>query len=541
MLSAANLLPLKFAPISLEYVNDKFVQFFPQITNWRNETSSEESTFTFETTPYTPLNDRLGGSVKQDSRAVMLVKADKPLYLRGSVKNTYSSHNWYSTNKNFDLLDSSGHIPTTENHNITNERVSIEVYPINIKTTTVFSPFRSIEIVIDAKKVKYNSDFEMFIDRSFFQPLPDHYQITSEIPVIKEGLPGYLHDPEDFRDYLQLPETLPKRVKNLAHEISSLHKNDYHKMKALEHYLRKNYTYSLSVSTPPVDRDFVDFFLFDEKSGYCTYYATSLAVMGRSIGIPTRYVEGFILPSYRNADGLYEVTANNAHAWVEAYFNDLGWITFEPTPAYPSQYHEYQPTESISDEQPYQIATGVSDRELPGGYLQFKDRLLEDGYQTQDIHDENRFVVNKENNQRLWPITAAIIGLALLLRILYCRQRNKKVFVVSGQKEKAAVYYHCILHLFSYMKPLNPKSCTPSEALHYIIDVLPLDEYDDYLIMVFEKALYSEEWISEEDDRLMAYFLQDMENVVKSKLGHIRFFTAKYFHGNLYPINIRAI
>lgn len=93
-----------------------------------------------------------------------------------------------------------------------------------------------------------------------------------------------------------LSENTPERVINLAKAITADCSNDYEKVIAIEEYLKNNYEYTLSPSRVPEGKDFVDWFLFEDKRGYCTYYATSMAVMLRSVGIPARYVEGFVMP-----------------------------------------------------------------------------------------------------------------------------------------------------------------------------------------------------------------------------------------------------
>lgn len=141
------------------------------------------------------------------------------------------------------------------------------------------------------------------------------------------------------RNYTQLPDALPDRVKKLAEEITAGYDTKYDKLKAIEAYLSQ-YEYSLSPGKIPEDMDFIDYFLFENKKGYCTSYATAMAVMGRCIGIPTRYMEGFVA-KFENRDkkGMYPVKNSQAHAWAEAYFEGVGWIPFEATaPYYSTRY-----------------------------------------------------------------------------------------------------------------------------------------------------------------------------------------------------------
>ncbi len=134
--------------------------------------------------------------------------------------------------------------------------------------------------------------------------------------------------------YLQLPPTLPQRVKELAFELTREYDNVYDKAVALEKYLRQ-ITYNEDIEAPPPDRDGVDYFLFDSQEGYCDYYASAMAVMARAVGIPARIAVGYAGGEYdRELDG-YLVRRSNAHAWVEVYFPDYGWIEFEPTAGEP--------------------------------------------------------------------------------------------------------------------------------------------------------------------------------------------------------------
>jgi transglutaminase-like putative cysteine protease len=132
--------------------------------------------------------------------------------------------------------------------------------------------------------------------------------------------------------YLQLPSSVPARVKDLAIQITATKVTPYDKAEAVETYLRNTYKYSTVVKSAPPGRDPVDYFLFDLKADFCEYFASSMAVLLREVGVPARVVEGFTSGSL-DASNRYAVRELNAHAWVEAYFPGYGWIEFEPTPS----------------------------------------------------------------------------------------------------------------------------------------------------------------------------------------------------------------
>lgn len=135
--------------------------------------------------------------------------------------------------------------------------------------------------------------------------------------------------------YLQLPSTIPQRVKDLATSLTKDARNDYDKAKAIETYLR-TLKYNENTDFTPPDRDVVDYFLFDSKQGYCIHFATAFDVMMRSIGVPSRFVTGFIGGEYDQTTSSYIVRGTAAHAWPQVYFAGAGWVNFEPTPAYSS-------------------------------------------------------------------------------------------------------------------------------------------------------------------------------------------------------------
>jgi protein-glutamine gamma-glutamyltransferase len=120
------------------------------------------------------------------------------------------------------------------------------------------------------------------------------------------------------------------RIRDLAVTITAGIPDYYGKAKAIETYLRANYLYSLKPGIA-ADGDQLAHFLFEAKKGYCSYFAFAMALLCRSVGIPARVAVGFAVDPRMEVLNFYEVRAFQAHAWVEVYFGDLGWITFDPT------------------------------------------------------------------------------------------------------------------------------------------------------------------------------------------------------------------
>ena len=136
--------------------------------------------------------------------------------------------------------------------------------------------------------------------------------------------------PGDMDEYLKLP-ALDTRISSLAQEITARAPSNYDKAVALERYLSTHFGYTLELARS-LPQDPLANFLFERKKGHCEYFASSMAVMLRSLRIPSRIVTGFRGGEFNDLTGQYVVRASDAHSWVEAYFPGSGWISFDPTP-----------------------------------------------------------------------------------------------------------------------------------------------------------------------------------------------------------------
>ena len=162
----------------------------------------------------------------------------------------------------------------------------------------------------------------------------DQYEVTSRISLVDATslrnastiYPAWVSE-----TYLPLPDTITPETIALAEDITAVYDNNFDKAVAIRDYLRANITYNDQIEATPDGIEPVHYTLFVRQEAYCTYYASAMAVMLRSQGIPARIASGFSQGTYDEESSSYRVNASNAHTWVEAYFPDYGWIQFEPT------------------------------------------------------------------------------------------------------------------------------------------------------------------------------------------------------------------
>lgn len=160
----------------------------------------------------------------------------------------------------------------------------------------------------------------------------DERGVAYKIHLDPEGEPSFRAlGAGDARRYLALPPGLSPEVAELAREWTAGATDELSKAKAIETRLRKDYEYDLN-SPSTRAKDPLEDFLFDSKRGHCEFYSTAMAVMLRTVGVPSRNVTGFVGGTYNRFGKFYVVRQGDAHSWVEAFVPERGWTTFDPTP-----------------------------------------------------------------------------------------------------------------------------------------------------------------------------------------------------------------
>lgn len=337
--------------------------------------------FTLGTYGYYPMgNNQLGGEAEPSEYPVMMVKTDERLLMRAVVKDQYTGRSFTDTSSAKRYLYINPRWQTQRRlvfmENLPSEAIrkashmldqkAISVQMQNSAASTVFTPLYLRSLRMENDMVPYfNDSSELFITRDLAQG--DRYTVYT--PVIEGGQNGLaalvdasLKSDAQYQDilaaYTQLPSHLEQKVFSDAADIVRGETTPYGKAMAIMRHLQKYYRYTLTPDTPPANQDFVTYFLYVGREGYCTYYASAMTVLCRMAGLPARYVEGFLaLPA---GDGFAYVTGKDAHAWTEVYFEGFGWVPFDPTPSEqgnsttpPENETEPDPTPSPSpDDQP---------------------------------------------------------------------------------------------------------------------------------------------------------------------------------------------
>ncbi|MGA8142623.1 MAG: transglutaminaseTgpA domain-containing protein [Candidatus Acidiferrales bacterium] len=294
------------------------------------------------------------GNIKKNPAVVMRIKVEgdpsraSEVHWRGIAFTDFDGRRWFTPN----------HDPAVVSANGDGVYMLMSAMPVRgeyypLRYTVLLEPIATDALFVAPRVVDVRGRFANEMERpdgvkrpgflvydktgSLSNPLHNEtkvsYQADSLLPAVP---PAELRKaPAEYSEiakqmYLQLP-ALDPRIAKLAAQITAGAQNPYDKAARIEAYLRTKYGYSLDLKDPH-GKDPLSYFLFDRKAGHCEYFASAMTILARTQGIPARYVTGFLPGEYNDVGGDYIIRASDAHAWVEVYFPDYGWITFDPTP-----------------------------------------------------------------------------------------------------------------------------------------------------------------------------------------------------------------
>ncbi len=426
-----------------------------------------------------------GGKVVKNSGVALKISGldkEETVYLMGSVSNVYTGSRWNKEQEENGLGKEEYFLEYTELYNalarqkletLENnqflEKNTIRIKYNNIKTKTFFYPlstskyeftYSNKELALDAPSVTFRKAYGKGISystnyyqmnlqgKAFIQMLQsadafsyeNKYELNPESAawlqknvLFSDGSTDLQKDQKNYEmlkkyakrmksQYSALPAELPERVRKLAQKITKNYTTKYDKLKAIEAFLL-NYTYTLTPGEVPENEDFTDYFLFESRKGYCTSFATAMAVLSRCIGVPSRYVEGFVARyGDRDEDGYCSVKNSQAHAWAEAYLEGIGWIPFEATPTfYDVRYNEWKEYNGAAN-------SVVNNTDLTHMYEDYAHQQIVLDQQDEDIavseNKDSRMKILKEvliYTAALLVVVSAILGYYF---IMVCRYRN---------------------------------------------------------------------------------------------------------------------
>lgn len=476
----------------------------------------------------------LGGPINIDDREAFKLEykgnAKNEIYLKGSVKDKYTGISWVP---NYRLIEKGNMMDASYLDNFVgaNEE-TMTIHPDYITTTTLFNPYYSKVV-----NIKYNSDNKSYVDKvngAFYaeKPIKTEYTINFYSNSIYDkafdsSLNGsnyveinQLLNNGDLSNYLQLPDTITQRTVDLVYDIVKGTSSNYEKAYRLKAYLTQNYTYSLDVPNVPEGKDFVDYFLFEEKKGYCVYFATAMTVMCRIAGIPARYVEGFKVSKDKENNGMYKVTNEDAHAWTEIYlsfngsnYNAARVLPFTKIDTVPTAY-QYRHAKEVQNN-----GEGNS-----GGLNGSKSSLDNDSKgNTKKVDLEKNSSEDKNKAYYLYlkilsPILLLLIYIIIRICLVFIKRRK-----IIRSDSLIPLYDYCKLRL-NRINIIKSKNETDLEYAENVPDYELSKKMVELVKLIYREFYAEEKGLSYDRVQMINY----IECIIKSNQGNMKYLIKRY-------------
>jgi transglutaminase-like putative cysteine protease len=280
------------------------------------------------------------GPLTPGTGTVMYVTAETPEMWRQRAYDKYTGHGWSVENDgkpSTNIMLDKGAVSFRNTSPAVPERLLRQTFRLAIAFDQGFpAASEPMQVAFNSTEGFNQLTVDRFgclvsVDNNRSLPVGTTYSIVSRITRPTDTPTGARLVGTERDRYLQLPFE-SRELRNLVDSIVPRNTDPLRKVSALMGYLHPpEFTYTLDAPAVPEGEDAAQYFLFTSKQGYCDLFATSFALMCRATGLPSRFVVGYA-EGKMNDSGEYEVTAAEAHAWVEVFIDGRGWMTFDPTP-----------------------------------------------------------------------------------------------------------------------------------------------------------------------------------------------------------------
>ncbi|WP_339907104.1 transglutaminaseTgpA domain-containing protein [Symmachiella dynata] len=270
-----------------------------------------------------------------DARIALRVYAEEsPGYFRGAAFDHYRNPAWVANRGQSDVprvssLPAGLSTPPGEYESFltpgagSEEWMQYEVWPAASQTPAVFSPLGTALLQAPISQVSRNAD-DVFHSPDLLQGIPYHVATPQQNPLIRLS-------PSDRTRLTRIPNQFDPRVGILAKQIGGDSQTTAEKITAVKSYFLTNYKYQVGI-TIPAGVEPLSYFLLEKPDAHCEYFASGTVILLRYLGVPCRYVTGFVVSEKNVVGGFWVARNRHAHAWVEAYDEQQGWVIVESTP-----------------------------------------------------------------------------------------------------------------------------------------------------------------------------------------------------------------
>lgn len=280
----------------------------------------------------------LGESLRRPENRVVITYRGRPAYLRLAALDDFTGDQWrprvLKVDRDRNDVEDGLAVPPGLSPEVARIQRQYRIKVLNLKQTWLPLPYPARRVRdVDGTWLYDRETFNVFGENT--STLGLEYSATAwELQPTADQLRAAAGQPSGQERNLRLPAGLPASIAVRAQSVVAGEPTPYDQALALQNWLRSD-AFSYTTELPAGDGTGSSAILtfLQTGQGYCVQFASTMAVMARTLGIPARVAVGFTAGTPTGPDGLREVTLHDAHAWPELYFDNIGWVAFEPTPA----------------------------------------------------------------------------------------------------------------------------------------------------------------------------------------------------------------
>ncbi|BBF41651.1 transglutaminase-like enzymes, putative cysteine proteases [Lachnospiraceae bacterium KM106-2] len=479
-------------------------------------------------------------SRSKDSALSITMEHPSSMYLKGFIGSVYEHDHWtdlsyqerYENNNLFYWMKEDGFLPASQLSLIhaleqdrkvsslsSNTTISIKgankrYFYLPYELSSIQHPEINESALIQnegfqAKNLKRISNYTFCASSSLVPNYPDiAAKLQEQEAAPSKKLKQYLSDESYYnifvyKTYCQIPENTRILLKNHLGDVSIKKHSHFSYSSAVDHvrsYLKEHITYSTKKWVLPAQKDFLAYFLEEKPSGYSVQYATAATLMFRYLGIPARYVEGYLVTP-ENIKGLsdhstIDIKKSNAHAWVEIYQDGVGFVPIEVTPPY---YHVME-----------QPKAGKLTQEIQSVRQSQKNQSTQNIYHDDPLNlpHEVKLPDSLIDYLQYLRMLVALILIILLGLFFYLQLKKWHTLRVWKRQFHDSDSNCAAIAMFEYVKILLPQITYHSPSDQALLTA-EYQEYYENMYALYEKALYSKHSLSPEELTSMVHFLNE--------------------------------
>lgn len=431
------------------------------------------------------------------------------LYIRTNVYQKYENGKWHPPDEEKVIRD----------HDDSKKDGWVTLQPELLSSTRklvhqeirTYEPLHHLAALADPAKIKMTRilfNAQAILKRK--KPIT-HYRVISALTPEFKSLDRYTdwnHDLEHQKGWLQLSDSDRLILSKLGYSNQG---RSWYLIKSLLRLLENRYTYSLDAFKPAKGQNTLDFFLNQKKSGFCIHFATSLTLMLRHSGIPSRLVTGFSINT-NGTSKTYDVPYAAAHAWTEFYVENIGWVAIDATPGTTEDRMLQAHFDSFKKEP---IATSVANDWYDNIQPELRDRFYD--LSTSIASKISRFVNLETTLLLIFIFCISIVGIILIIFLIFPKSLQRRLLKKMRREKKLTTitFYQDFINLMEENGTFINKASTVKEFHQKLQPTFPKDDLD-LLESFYCKARYKNHPMTRIEEKKIKQLLSSFEKILKN-------------------------